>query len=158
MTVKYGETDGMSQVGKLAALDNRLVASNAALADALGSGDIDLAWNFVAQRAYFLQNKGAPIEWVFMNPDFGQGVSMSPIKSCPHPYTAALFLEFLLEASTLERLDKQLPGCIYGNRKGDYTLKLDQFSDMIVYGPIASATFKKLNSYVEENFVRRAGK
>jgi iron(III) transport system substrate-binding protein len=155
MTKKYGEEDGMRQVANLAALNNQIVASNASLAETLGSGQVDMTWNFVAHRAYFLQRRGAPIKWAFMEPQFAQGVGLSVSKAAPKPYAAALFMDHLLEADTLERLDKLEPGRIFGNLKGKYDLSLESFPDLTIYQPIPAARFKKLNRYVEENFKRR---
>lgn len=155
MTKTYGEEEGMRQVANLAALDNQLVASNAQLAETLGSGQVDMTWDFVAHRAYFLQRKGAPIKWVFMKPQFAEGVGISISKQAPRPYAAALFMDYLLEADTLQRLDKLEPGRVFGNLKGKYDLSLENFPDLFAYQPIPSARFKKLNRYVEQNFTRR---
>lgn len=155
MLSKYGEKDGMAQVEALAALDNKLVASNAALAESLGSGQVDMTWNFVAHRAYYLQKKGAPIDWVFMQPQFCQGVGISGIKDAPHPYTAALFLDHLLQADSMERLDKLEPGRIFGNRDGTYQLSLSDFPDLEVYKPLPVEEFARLNTLVEQTFIRR---
>ncbi len=155
MHAKYGEAEGNRQVLALAALDNQLVASNAALAESLGAGQVDMTWNFVAHRAYFLQRRGAPIDWVFMDPQFAQGVGASAVLNAPRPYAAALFMDFLLEAGTLEDLDKLEAGRLFGPLKGKYALSANDFPEMLIYRPIPAAQFRRLNAFVEENFVRR---
>jgi iron(III) transport system substrate-binding protein len=155
MFVTYGEAAGMEQVKRLAALDNKLIATNAALADMLGSGEVDLTWNFVAHRAYFLQKKGAPIDWVFMDPQFAQGVTISITRLTSRPYAAAAFMDHLLEAETLEKLDRLEAGRIFGNTKGKYAIALDQFPKMLIYRSLPKEEFARLNGIVQELFIRR---
>lgn len=155
MVEKYGEEEGMAGVTQLADLDNNMVASNAALAELLGSGAVDVTWNFVAHRAHFLDRKGAPIKWTYMRPQFAQGVGISALKDAPHPYSAALFLDHLLSASAMETLDQLEPGRIFGNLDGTYRLSLADFPDLQVYRPLPVQDFSRLNRLVENTFIRR---
>lgn len=150
-----GEQAAMARIEKLAALDNRLYPSIAALSDALAAGEIDIAWNMGAHRPVQLKAAGAPVDFVFQDPLLGQGITVSVIKGTQHPYAAALLMEFLTDARILEALDKAEGGRVFGNRDGKFTLPLTQFPKLILFEPIEPARFSELKKKSEQLFIRR---
>jgi iron(III) transport system substrate-binding protein len=156
MTISvYGEAAAMKRFKALAAQDNRLYKSIASLSEALGGGQIDLAWGIGVYRADQLKRSGAPIDYVFGDPLFALGVTISAIRNSPHPYAAALFMEYLTEARTLEALDKVEPGRMFGNTKGTYAIDFAKYPSLRLYQPITAQRFATLDKIVQDLFIRR---
>jgi iron(III) transport system substrate-binding protein len=155
MVSHYGESAGMDKVQRLAALDNRLYRSIAALYEALSTGEIDIAWLLGAYRAVQLKEKGAPVDFVFQEPLTAVAFTVASIRGARHPYAAALFMEYLTDARTLERLDKLEGGRVFGNRKGTYTNALSQFPTILISQAIPPDRFRQLNRTAQQLFIRR---
>ena len=151
----YGEGAGMDKVQRLAALNNRLYRSIAALYEALSTGEIDIAWLIGAYRAVQLKEKGAPVDFVFQDPLTAVAFTVATVRGARHPYAAALFMEYLTDARTLERLDKLEGGRLFGNRKGSYTNALSQFPTIIISQSIPPDRFRELNRTAQQLFIRR---
>src|SRR3546814_18305305 len=64
----YGEDEGLAKAEKLAAVDNRLFRSHAAMADGLAAGEVDLVWDTVGSRPMDLKKKGSPVDWDMPDP------------------------------------------------------------------------------------------
>jgi iron(III) transport system substrate-binding protein len=151
----YGEKVAMEKVQRLAALNNRLYRSIAALSEALSTGEIDLAWGLGAYRADQLKTKGAPVDFVFQDPLHAVAFTVATIRVARHPYAAALLMEYLTDARTLERMDKLEGGRAFGNRKGSYTNPLSQFPKIVITRSIPPDRFKELNRTAQQLFIRR---
>ncbi|MGE0523390.1 MAG: ABC transporter substrate-binding protein [Variibacter sp.] len=154
-TEMYGADAAMEKVKALSALDNRLYPSIAGLSEAVGSGQIDLAWGVSAMRATRLKKSGAPVDFVYQDPAFGIPDAVMVTKGAKHPYAAAAFMEFLTKAGTLEELDRREPGMAFGNLKGKYERPLSSFSHLRIYQPIPAAKYREYNRVIERLFVRR---
>lgn len=80
---------------KLAALQPKQYEAVNPLADAVGSGEVALAWLGSEAGFYNKYDRGAPVHWT--NPDprvvvpYGQAIA----KGAPHPNAAKLFQEFI---------------------------------------------------------------
>jgi iron(III) transport system substrate-binding protein len=155
LIAKFGEQEAMKKTRNLAAVKPRLYRSNAALSQALAAGEFDIAFSFYAHRPVRLMAQGAPVDFVFQDPLFGLGITISAMKEARHPYAAALFMEFLTQAYVLEQLDKLEGGRIFGNRKGSFTNKLSDVPTLMMYRPIPKARFSELNRLKEELFIRQ---
>lgn len=155
LATTYGEEAAMQKVEALAALDNQLFKSIAALSEGLAGGQIDLAWGIGVYRADQLKSSGAPVDYVFADPLYGLGVTISVVRGAPRPYAAALFMEFLTQADTLQTIDKLEPGRMFGNTKGSYTIDFAQYPSLALYRPIPADRFKDLNRTVQDLFIRR---
>jgi iron(III) transport system substrate-binding protein len=151
----FGEEEGMKKVDRLAALQNRTYPSIGALNSAIASGEIDIAWHLGGYRAGALKAKGVPVDFVFEDPTFAVTDSISVAKEAPHPYAAALFMEYMTSPQTLEAMDKTEPGRLFGNLKGSYSNSLKDFPNLYVLTPLDKARYKELNRIVEDKFVRR---
>ena len=151
----YGEKVAMEKVQRLAALDNRLYRSIAALSEALSTGEVDLVWAIGAYRAHQLKTKGAPVDFVFQDPLTAIAFTISTMRGARHPYAAALLMEYLTDARTLERMDKLEGGRAFGNRKGTYANPLSQFPKILISRAIPPDRFKELNRTAQQLFIRR---
>ena len=151
----YGQAVATEKVGKLAALDNHLYPSIAGLSEGLGSGQIDLAWGVSAMRIIRLQKAGAPVDFVYESPAFGVPDAIAVTTQAKNPYAAALFMEFLTSAKTLEAVDKTEPGLVFGNRKGTYSKPVASLQGLTIFGPISESNYRTENREVQSLFIRR---
>jgi len=155
LTQQRGEEATMALMTRIAAQQNRLYPSIAALSQALAGGEIDVAWGIGAYRAAQLKAQGAPVDWHFPTPIFSVGDMIAAARQAPHPYAAALLIDFLTAAETLQVLDKLEPGRAFANKNGTYDIKLESLTSLIPYRPIPEARYKELNRTVERMFIRR---
>jgi iron(III) transport system substrate-binding protein len=58
------------------------------------SGEIPLSLTVYNYKAEQLKNKGAPIDWFTIGPAIARPNGIALAKAAPHPYAAALFLDF----------------------------------------------------------------
>jgi iron(III) transport system substrate-binding protein len=151
----YGEEEGRVKAEKLADLDNRLFRSHAAMADGLAAGEVDLVWGLVAARPIDLQKKGAPVDWTMTDPLLAEGNTISATTDTDNPYSAALFIDVLLDAPTLEASDAWQAGRIFGNSTGEYELLLDDYPSLYIFPPVSPDHFGELNRLAETLFIRR---
>jgi iron(III) transport system substrate-binding protein len=154
MITLYGDKTAMQKVDALAALNNRAYASIAATAEALGAGEVDMAWGVSGARAERLKASGAPVAYVIQDPPMTLNETMAVVKLGQHPYAAALFLDLMSQASTMEATDKIEPGRTFGNIKGKYAIPLSSIPNLFVYRPIPPARYRELNRIVEDKFLR----
>jgi ABC-type Fe3+ transport system substrate-binding protein len=149
----YGEPVAMPKIDALAALDSRIFPSIAALSEALGAGEMDIAWGISGARAARLKSIGAPVDFVFQQPPMTLNETMAAGRLAKHPYAAALLLEFVTDVKTMEASDKVEPGRVFGHAKGKFTIPLAP--DVFVYPAIPSDRYKDLNRIVEQKFIRQ---
>jgi ABC-type Fe3+ transport system substrate-binding protein len=136
-------------------LDNKVYNSHSALADALASGEIDVAWDLVASRPIGLKAKGAPVDWRPMEPLYAESNCVGILQSTKSPYTAALFTDFMLSKDAAEANDKWEQGRIYGNTTGQYTMSLGSYPSLKLFPVVDTATLKKWQLVGERLFIRR---
>jgi iron(III) transport system substrate-binding protein len=152
----YGEDQGMALVEGLAALEPRLYPSTAALFQALGAGEIDVTFNFNHDRPVMLMRDGAPVDYVLQEPLHGSGVTYSVFAGAPHPYAAALFMEVISDPEVAVAMDQAEDGLrFYGQTEGEFIMSLDDFPELLPFGPISEADFRELNRLAERLFIRR---
>jgi iron(III) transport system substrate-binding protein len=95
------ETLGEPQGGKLF---NDVIASNgisvrkghSLLTSLVASGEVPLALSVYSWNPAQLKAKGAPIEGLLIQPVVAQYSTVAMLKNAPHPNTAALFYDFVL--------------------------------------------------------------
>lgn len=156
MTGVYGKDVAETKARNLAKLDNRLYRSQAALGEALSAGSIDIVWNLSTLRADQMKSRGQPVDWVLQEPLFGIAVTASALRRAKNPYAAALFVDFLLEADTLRKMEiAEGLKRMFGNLKGKYEYDVTQYKSLRPNPPIAEDKFKELNLLAQKLFVRK---
>lgn len=157
LETELGKDGAQKLIDGLAAQNNRLYPSQAALSDGLSVGEVDAVWNIGTQRPISLKSAGAPIDYVFPKPLFGLGLTVSVLAGAPNTYAGALLMESISQASTQENADKgKMKGAtVLGNTKGDYTLKLEALPPLTLYQSIEQARFGQLSRLAERKFLRR---
>lgn len=153
MTI-FGEEQGLEKARALAALDNRLYRSHAAMADGLAAGEVDMVWGLVAARPIDLKTKGAPVDWTMTDPLLAEGNTISATTGTGNPYGAALFIDVMLDAATLEASDEWQGGRIFGNTRGGYDLSLDDYPSLFIFPPVSPERYGELNALAEQLFIR----
>lgn len=97
------------------------------MAQLLCAGEFKAAIELYAHRAAELKQKGCPLEMVFPEPTIG---SMGPLfiaKRAPHPYAAALLVDYLLSANGQKILvDKRHHSSRQGIKMSDPELDLEK--------------------------------
>jgi iron(III) transport system substrate-binding protein len=149
-----GQDKGTELIKGLAAQRNRLYQSHAALADALGSGAVDIAWGLIAARPIDLARSGAPVAYALSDPQMAEGNTISIGADTTKPHAAALFLDVMLSPDVLEASDKWQPGRIFGNRKGRYAIPSERTAQLFIFPALSPQRYKELNRLAEELFVR----
>lgn len=149
-----GEEEATALIDRLAAQQNRIYPSMASLADALSSGNIDVAWNIGAHRPTRLKAQGAPIDFAFQEPMLALGITVSLVKGAPNTYAAALLMEFLTEPDTLQALDQAEGGRIFGVTGGDFSIDTSSLPPVTFFRPIDPERFSDLSRDVELKFLR----
>jgi iron(III) transport system substrate-binding protein len=90
----WGEEKTRSYVRKYAALQPRLFSSTYTLAQAVGSGEIDIALG-IYHTAQPTIEKGAPVKWVYLDPTPIAPLYALILKYGKNPNTAKLLLKWL---------------------------------------------------------------
>jgi iron(III) transport system substrate-binding protein len=147
-----GEGPAMQKVDALAALQNRVYPSIAALSEGLGNGEIDIAWGISGARAARLKASGQPVDFVLQEPPMTLNETMAVGGLARHPYASALLLEWVTDVNVMEASDKTEPGRVFGHTKGRFALPLPK--DVFVYPVIPEARYRELNRMVEQKFIR----
>ena len=148
----YGEQAATEKIDRLAALDSRVFSSIAALSEGLGAGEIDIAWGISGARAARLKASGIPVDFVQQEPPMTLNETMAAGRLAKNPYAAALVMEYVTHAKTMEASDKVEPGRVFGHTKGEFTIPLA--SNVFVYPEIPPEQYKELNRIVERKFIR----
>jgi hypothetical protein len=82
-------------------------------------------------------------------------VTISVARGAKKPYAAALFMDFLLEADTLQKLEALEGGRLFGNREGKFKYSLASFPTIVLYPPVPKKRFEDLNRIAETLFFRK---
>ena len=156
MVITYrGEKGMMPLLEKLAALDNRMFPTHSALSDGFAAGEVDIVWNLVSARPILLKSKGAPVDWVFMDPLYAESNALMLLKDTKKPYAAALFYDVMLSPEVLEASDKWDAGRLFGNKKGKYEQNIDKFPSLVIYPPVSNEDVRSWTALKEKLFIRR---
>ena len=98
----YGNEQGLAYLQNLAEQDIRIYASNSALAGAIATGERPIAFDQHLNNYGVVKEKGAPVQFVVVNPTFLHLNGVAIAKGAPHPYAAALLYDWLVSKSGQE--------------------------------------------------------
>jgi len=91
-----GEERGMDMFRKLSALKPDMRLGHALLAELIAAGEVPVGLTVYSGNADSLKKKGAPVEWVAVEPVVGRPQALSVAARAPHPNAALLFADFVL--------------------------------------------------------------
>ena len=94
---QLGEERGLKLFRKIGAVNGFSVRKgHTLLTNLVASGELPLALTVYNARVEQIKNKGAPIDWFILQPAIAQINGAGVSRNAPHPYSAILFLDFLL--------------------------------------------------------------
>ena len=93
---KLGQEPGMAFFRKLAEQNPEMRKGHVLLAQLVAAGDVPVGLTIYSGNAESLKRKGAPIDWVPMQPVAARAQGIAVVRNAPHPAAAVLFLDFVL--------------------------------------------------------------
>jgi iron(III) transport system substrate-binding protein len=94
--VKLWGDEGSAYFRKLAAMKPDVRKGHVLLAQLVASGEVPVALSAYHSNAESLKRKGAPIDWVPMEPVVARTQGIAIAKKAPHPKEAQAFVDFVL--------------------------------------------------------------
>jgi iron(III) transport system substrate-binding protein len=102
---KWGEEAGMAHFRKLADMKPDVRKGHILLAQLVASGEIPVGLTIYNSNAESLKRKGAPIDWIPVEPVVARSQGIAVARNAPHPQAAAAFVDFVLSPQGQELLD-----------------------------------------------------
>jgi iron(III) transport system substrate-binding protein len=96
MIKKWGVDKGMKYFQALAAMHPDMRMGHVLLAQMVAAGDAPIALTAYNANAESLKMRGAPIDWVPVQPVIGRPQAIGVAAEAPHPHAALLFADFVL--------------------------------------------------------------
>jgi iron(III) transport system substrate-binding protein len=102
---KWGEPAGMAYFRKLAEMKPDVRKGHILLAELIAAGEIPVGLTVYNSNAESLKRRGAPIDWVPVEPVVGRPQGIALGRNAPHPHAALLFADFVLSPEGQELLN-----------------------------------------------------
>jgi iron(III) transport system substrate-binding protein len=102
---KWGERDGMAYFRKLAEMRPDVRKGHVLLAELIAAGEIPVGLTVYNANAESLKRKGAPIDWLPVQPVVARAQGIGISRNAPHPQAAAAFVDFVLSPEGQELLN-----------------------------------------------------
>lgn len=154
-----GEEEGRKFIQSLTSQEIRLYSSNTALATAISSGEISAGFDLHLGSLDPFIKKGAPVAFQLPSPPLLYTADVAVARKAPHPYAAALLIDFLLSKDGQSVMAKQnwngvRPDVAYPY--ADLVKKLSQDKNLIVYSQaLVGPKFDEYNKYFLDLFLRK---
>jgi len=101
----WGEPQGMAYFRKLAEMKPDVRKGHILLAELIAAGEIPVGLTVYNSNAESLKRRGAPIDWVPVEPVVGRPQGIGVARNAPHPHAALLFVDFVLSPEGQELLN-----------------------------------------------------
>jgi iron(III) transport system substrate-binding protein len=102
---KWGEPTGMAYFRKLAEMKPDVRKGHILLAELIAAGEIPVGLTVYNSNAESLKRRGAPIDWLPVEPVVGRPQGIALGRNAPHPHAALLFVDFVLSPEGQELLN-----------------------------------------------------
>jgi iron(III) transport system substrate-binding protein len=102
---KWGEPAGMAYFRKLAEMKPDVRKGHILLAELIAAGEIPVGLTVYNSNAESLKRRGAPIDWLPVEPVVGRPQGIALGRNAPHPHAALLFVDFVLSPEGQELLN-----------------------------------------------------
>ncbi len=93
---QWGEDKGMAFFRKLADMKPDMRKGHILLAELIAAGEVQVGLTVYNANAESLKRRGAPIDWVPVEPVIARPQGIGLLRNAPHPNAALLFTEFVL--------------------------------------------------------------
>ena len=100
----WGEQAGLAFYRKLAAMKPDVRKGHILLAELIGAGEIPVGLTVYNSNAESLKRKGAPIDWLPVDPVIARPQGIALGRNAPHPHAALAFADFVLSPEGQELL------------------------------------------------------
>jgi iron(III) transport system substrate-binding protein len=90
-----GEQRGMDMFRKLSAMKPDMRLGHALLAELIAAGEVPVGLTTYSGNADSVKKKGAPVDWVAVEPIVGRPQAVAVATRAPHPNAALLFADFM---------------------------------------------------------------
>ncbi len=102
LTRKWGADRGGAYFRQLAAMHPDMRKGHILLAELVGAGEVPVALTCYQANIETMKRKGAPIDWLPVEPVVGRPQGIAVAKFAPHPNAALLFADFVLSVEGQE--------------------------------------------------------
>ena len=102
---KWGEAAGMAYFRRLADMKPDVRKGHVLLAELIAAGEIPVGLTVYNANAESLKRRGAPIDWVPVQPVVARAQGIAIARNAPHPQAAAAFVDFVLSPEGQELLN-----------------------------------------------------
>jgi iron(III) transport system substrate-binding protein len=101
----WGEGPGMTYFRSLAEMKPDVRKGHVLLAELIAAGEIPVGLTVYNSNAESLKRRGAPIDWLPVEPVVGRPQGIAVARNAPHPHAALLFADFVLSPEGQELLN-----------------------------------------------------
>ena len=101
----WGESAGMGYFRQLAEMKPDVRKGHVLLAELIAAGEIPVGLTVYNSNAESLKRRGAPIDWLPVEPVVGRPQGIGVARNAPHPHAALLFADFVLSPEGQELLN-----------------------------------------------------
>lgn len=101
----WGEAAGMAYFRALAEMKPDVRKGHVLLAELIAAGEIPVGLTVYNSNAESLKRRGAPIDWLPVEPVVGRPQGIALARNAPHPHAALLFADFVLSPEGQELLN-----------------------------------------------------
>jgi iron(III) transport system substrate-binding protein len=102
---KWGEKPGMDYFRRLADMKPDVRKGHVLLAELIAAGEIPVGLTVYNANAESLKRRGAPIDWVPVQPVVARAQGIAIARNAPNPKAAAAFVDFVLSPEGQELLN-----------------------------------------------------
>lgn len=102
---KWGEPAGLAYFRKLSEMRPDVRKGHVLLAELIAAGEIPVGLTVYNSNAESLKRRGAPIDWLPVEPVVGRPQGIAVARNAPHPHAALLFVDFVLSLEGQELLN-----------------------------------------------------
>ena len=92
----WGRERGEDYFRRLAAMKPDVRKGHVLLAELIASGEVQVGLSVYSSNVETLKRKGAPIDWVPVEPVVARPQGIGAARNAPHPHAALLFIDFVL--------------------------------------------------------------
>jgi iron(III) transport system substrate-binding protein len=147
----WGEQAGLAFFRKLAAMKPDVRKGHILLAELIGAGEIQVGLTVYNSNAESLKRKGAPIDWLPVDPVVARPQGIALGRNAPHPHAALAFADFVLSPQGQEQLNSM--GRVPVNSK--VRTHMNQFAYTMVDAASVLEEQEKWNSLWESLFIQK---
>jgi iron(III) transport system substrate-binding protein len=147
----WGDGPGMAYFRQLADMRPDVRKGHVLLAELIAAGEIPVGLTVYNSNAESLKRRGAPIDWLPVEPVVGRPQGIAVARNAPHPHAALLFAEFVLSPEGQELLNSMGRVPVSTKVKTD----LNRFPYTMVDPVTVLDEQEKWNKLWEELFIRK---